>query len=62
MTLSLASVSGASFTVLCSTNVALPVAQWAAIGSMTEISPGQYQFVDPQPSTNPQCYYRIRSP
>jgi hypothetical protein len=62
MQLSVASVSGASFTVLCSTNIALPVPQWTAIGSMTETSPGQYQFVDPQPSINPQCYYRIRSP
>jgi hypothetical protein len=62
MQLSLASLSGASFTVLCSTDFTLPADQWKVIGSMTETSPGQYQFVDPQPSTNPQCYYRIRSP
>jgi VCBS repeat-containing protein len=62
MQLSLSSVSGASFTVLSSTNVAMSVDNWTVLGSMTEMSPGQYQFIDPQPSTNPQCYYRVRSP
>jgi hypothetical protein len=62
MQLSLSSVSGASFTVLCSTNFAMSVDNWTVLGSMTEMSPGQYQFTDPQLSTNPQCYYRIRSP
>jgi hypothetical protein len=60
--LSLSSVSGASFTVLCSTNLAMSLDNWTVLGSMTEMSPGQYQFTDPQLSTNPQCYYRIRSP
>jgi hypothetical protein len=63
MQLFLSSVSGASFTVLCSTNLAMSVDNnWTVLGSMVEMSPGQYQFTDPQLSTNPQCYYRIRSP
>jgi hypothetical protein len=62
MQLSLSSVSGASFTVLSSTNLAMSLDNWTALGSMIEMSPGLYQFTDPQLSTNPQCYYRIRSP
>ena len=62
MKLSLASAADASFTVLSSTDLALPAVQWKALGSMTETSPGQYEFVDPTPSTNSQCYYRVRSP
>jgi hypothetical protein len=62
MQLSLSSVSSASFTVLSSPNLAMPLGNWTVLGSMTEMVPGQYQFTDPQSSTNPQCYYRIRSP
>lgn len=62
MQLSVLSVSAASFTVLCSTNLAMSLDSWTVLGSMTEMSPGQYQFTDPQSSMNPQCYYRVRSP
>ena len=62
MQLSLASATGASFTVLSSTNLLLPVSNWTAIGTMTEVSSGQYQFTDPGSSTNRQVYYRLRSP
>jgi hypothetical protein len=58
MQLNLTSSPGASFTVLSSTNLA----NWAVIGTMTEFSPGQYQFTDPAPATNPACFYRVRSP
>ena len=53
---------GASFTVLRSTNVALPVGSWTVLGTATEVSPGQYQFTDPGAQTNNQQYYRIRWP
>ncbi len=62
MQLSLSSVSGASFTVLSSTNAAMSLDNWTVLGSMTEMSPGQYQFTDLQSSTNSQCYYSVRSP
>jgi hypothetical protein len=53
---------GATFTVLGSTNIALPVSNWTALGPATEISPGQYQFTDPGVFTNRERYYLIRSP
>jgi len=52
---------GSTFTVLASSNPALPMANWTVLGTATEISPGQYQFTDLQ-ATNNQCFYRIRSP
>jgi hypothetical protein len=61
MQLALTSVSGASFTVIGSTNLLLPAANWTVIGSMTETSPGQYQFTDPQPATNSMLFYRIQT-
>ena len=34
----------AVFTILTSTNAALPLAEWTELGAPTEISPGQFQF------------------
>jgi len=54
---------GSTYTVLCSTNLALPLANWAPVGAVTNIAPGQYQFTDPASSTNqPQRFYRLRWP
>lgn len=52
---------GVSFSVLTTTNVALPVSQWQVIGQPTESPAGQYQFTDTQ-ATNTQRYYLIRQP
>jgi len=52
---------GVSFSVLTSTNVALPVNQWQIIGAPSESPAGQYQFID-TPATNTQRYYLIRQP
>jgi ribosomal protein L11 len=52
---------GASFSVLTSTNFALPVDEWTSAGSALETSPGSYQFTDETPSI-PQRFYRVRSP
>ena len=60
MRLSVSGSPGQSLTVVCSKNVALPLSDWTVLGQMTETAPGQYEFTDPQPSTNLQCYYRIR--
>jgi hypothetical protein len=53
---------GATFTVLASTNAALPLANWNVLGSVTEISSGQYQFTDLQATNQSLCFYRVRSP
>jgi hypothetical protein len=59
--LSISSVSGASFTVLGSTNLFLPVANWTVLGTMTEVAPGQYQFDGPASATNGYGFFRIKS-
>ena len=50
------------FTVLAATNVALPMSNWTVLGSVTEVSPGQFQFTDLQATNSPQRFYRVRSP
>ena len=37
---------GLSFTVLSTTNLAVPVDDWTSLGSAAEVSPGHYQFTD----------------
>jgi len=53
---------GALFGVLTTTNLALPLTDWMALGGVLETSPGQFQFTDPQATNNVQCFYLIRSP
>jgi hypothetical protein len=54
--------NGALFSVLASTNPALPVSNWAVLSNVTEISPGQFQFTDPEATNSRQRFYRVRSP
>lgn len=54
--------AGASFSALAATNLTLPLSNWTALGSVTEVSPGQFQFIDLQAANNPQRFYRVRSP
>ena len=35
---------------------------WAPPGGLMEVSPGQFQFTDPQAANTPQRFYRVRSP
>jgi hypothetical protein len=53
---------GVSFTALGTTNLALPMSSWTVLGSVTEVSPGQFEFADMQAPTYPQRFYRVRSP
>ncbi len=53
---------GASFTVLTTTNVGLPLSNWTVLGGLVEISPGQFKFTDPQATTNQQRFYCVRTP
>jgi sugar lactone lactonase YvrE len=50
----------ATFTVLYSTNPALPIAQWAVLGPATNVAPGLFQFTDTQ-ATDSQRFYSVRS-
>src|ERR1035437_2221947 len=52
---------GALFGVLTTTNLALPLSQWTALDGVMEISPGQFQFIDPQ-ATNGGRFYRAFAP
>jgi hypothetical protein len=49
------------FTALTSTNLALPRTNWRALGNVTEISSGHYQFTDTS-ATNSAQFYRVVSP
>ena len=55
-------VSGADFAALASTNVALPLTNWTVLGNIPELSPGQYQFIDPGATNSPQRFYKVVSP
>jgi hypothetical protein len=48
----------ATFIVLCATNLSLPLVEWTPLGPATNISPGLFQFTDPQ-ATNAQRFYRL---
>ena len=52
----------ATFTVVATTDISVPVSNWSIAGVATEVSPGFYQFSDGQVTNHPQRYYRLRSP
>src|SRR5204863_5073379 len=47
---------GAAFSVLTTTNPALPIANWTVLGGVTELSPGQCEFTDLQANNHPERY------
>jgi hypothetical protein len=51
-----------NFSVLASTNVTLPVSNWTVLNSVTQPSPGVFQFIDPSATSSSQGYYRLRWP
>ncbi len=55
---------GGSFSVLSTTNLALPLNQWSNLGAAVEMPPGSgnFQFTDPQATNGPRRFYRVRSP
>ena len=62
--LSFTNLSGLGFTVLGSTNLALPLTNWTVLGPVVE-SPagsGSYQFTDTQNTNHTGQFYRVRSP
>jgi WD40 repeat protein len=53
---------GAVFGALATTNVGAALSNWTALGGVTEVSPGQFQFTDTQATNNAGRFYQIRSP
>ena len=53
---------GVLFGVLATTNPVLPLSNWTALGGVTEVAPGQFQFIDPQATNNACRFYRLRAP
>ena len=53
---------GTFFGVLATPNPSLPLSNWTPLDDATEISPGQFQFTDPQATNTPRRFYRVRSP
>jgi DNA-binding beta-propeller fold protein YncE len=52
----------ASFTVLSTTNLSLPVCNWTVVGAASNTAPGVYQFTSPPMTNDAQCFYGVRSP
>jgi hypothetical protein len=50
------------FAVLATTNITLPITNWTLVGSPTQSAAGFYEYTDPQFATQPQLFYRVRSP
>ncbi|HUC83782.1 MAG TPA: hypothetical protein VL970_01210, partial [Candidatus Acidoferrales bacterium] len=51
-----------TFSVLASTNLSLPPANWSAVGSATNLGDGVFQFAAPVATHSPQMFYRVSSP
>ena len=51
-----------SFTIYGATNVSQPLRNWTVLGGPTEVSPGHYQFSDPQASNYMKRFYAISPP
>jgi hypothetical protein len=53
-----------SFTVVASTNLELPLSQWAILGPASEspLGSGHFQFADPTATNSPKLFYRVRWP
>jgi hypothetical protein len=55
-------VPGMSFTAYGATNLVLAFTNWTRLGSVTEISSGQFQFTDSSGAGNQKRFYRVTSP
>ena len=53
---------GLSFSAFATTNLAQPFSNWSRLGFVSELSPGQFQFTDPQALDGRPRFYRVRSP
>ncbi|MEI6198212.1 MAG: hypothetical protein WCS42_28170, partial [Verrucomicrobiota bacterium] len=55
-------LSGPSYRVLASTNVAAPINTWSNLGVPTESPAGTFQFTDLQAPNYPSRFYRVTTP
>lgn len=53
---------GVGFTAFSSTDPSLPFANWTRLGLVAEVSPGSFQFTDPEGTSGGSRFYRVRSP
>jgi hypothetical protein len=62
-TFSFTNAPGLTFSVRATNNITAPKATWPVIGTVTDsVTPGLYQFVDPNPATNSSLFYIISVP
>jgi hyaluronate lyase len=54
--------SNASYSVLGTTNLLLPLTNWPVLGVATQISSGRFQYSDASLTNHPRLFYRLRSP
>ncbi len=52
----------ASFTILSSASLSLPLSNWTVVGKLTDSVPGQFQFTSPPTTNDASRFYRITSP
>ena len=55
-------VPGLCLSLAATTNSAAPLSNWIALGSVPEIAPGQYQFVDTTATNLARRFYRVTQP
>ncbi|MEP6662128.1 MAG: hypothetical protein ABJC04_00565 [Verrucomicrobiota bacterium] len=63
-TLTFSGTTGATYSIVSSTDIATPLSSWTVVGTATE-SPagsGQFQFTDSSPATSSQRFYTVRLP
>jgi len=53
---------GAMLGVLAATNLALPLSNWTRLSGVMEMSPGEFEFSDPQATNNAQRFYQVFAP
>jgi DNA-binding beta-propeller fold protein YncE len=53
---------GASFTVLSTTNLALPLSEWTVAGTAANTAPGVFQFTSQPTTRDAQRFYILSSP
>jgi hypothetical protein len=61
--ISFTNASGAPFEILGSSDLSLDLPDWQILGLASEVLPGVYRFIDPQPADGMGGrFYRVRSP
>jgi len=56
------SVPGATFTVLETSDLSVPVEKWNVVGQAMPVGAGLFQFMDAGATNDPQRYYRVSAP